>query len=106
MRPAIEADPYMRPVRGLSKATFCLSKIHLSKFFEQSVPDPQRIGKPAHEKETFSAYSAFSAFFLDKPSLGRPLMGNERAYRVFCAQITRATRGPDETYLQLPVAYR
>jgi hypothetical protein len=63
MRPAIEAGlmvlleaagPYIRPVLAVTKVTFRLSK---------SWSRAPIIGKPAHEKETFSAYSAFSAIF-------------------------------------------
>jgi hypothetical protein len=69
MRSAIEAeltvfleaaDPYMRPVLGVSKNVL-LVESHLSKISEQSVRDRGRIGKPAHEKETYRAYSAFGA---------------------------------------------
>ena len=65
MRPAIEAGlmvlleaagPYMRPVLALSKVTFCLSK---------SWSRAPIIGKPANEKWPSSAFSAFSAFFLE-----------------------------------------
>jgi len=62
MRPAIEAelmflleaaDPYETSSRRKQ------GNVLPVEILEQSVRDRGRIGKPAHEKETYSAFSAF-----------------------------------------------
>jgi hypothetical protein len=74
MRPAIEAelmvsleaaDPYMKPVLGVSKATFCLSRA-TCRNFRENVCDRARIGKPAHDEGDLSRLSRFSRTFIWK----------------------------------------
>jgi hypothetical protein len=58
---------FMRPVPGVSKATFCHRNPPVEKSLGRSAPDPQSIGV-AHEKETYRAYHAYRALLFGKPA--------------------------------------
>jgi hypothetical protein len=62
--------PYMRPVPGASKATFCPSKFTCREISWQKRSRPAKHRRTAHEKGTYRAYHAYRALLFGKPAQG------------------------------------